>query len=129
MIKDFLLVGMGSFVGGGMRLLISRCLQTRALPRVPWGTFAVNISGCLLMGLLSGLLSGLPAAGRMLSADARLVLITGFCGGFTTFSTFMSESATLWKGDHYLYLVLYIFASLLVGFLALLLGSQLAKLF
>ena len=41
----------------------------------------------------------------------------------------MSESATLWKGDHYLYLVLYIFASLLVGFLALLLGSQLAKLF
>lgn len=125
MIKDFLLVGTGSFVGGGMRLLISRCLQSLALSLFPWGTFAVNISGCLLMGLLSGL----PAAGRMLSADARLVLITGFCGGFTTFSTFMSESATLWKGDHYLYLVLYIFASLLVGFLALLLGSQLAKLF
>ncbi|PTL33082.1 fluoride efflux transporter CrcB [Prevotella sp. oral taxon 376] len=125
MIKDFLLVGMGSFVGGGVRLLVSRWVQSLAVMAFPWGTFAVNILGCLLIGLLSGL----PSAGHLMSANTRLVLTTGFCGGFTTFSTFMNENSALLKDGNHLYLMLYVSASLAAGFLALLLGSQLAKLF
>ena len=85
----------------------------------------MNILGCLLIGLFSGI----PSAGHLMSADARLVLTTGFCGGFTTFSTFMSENSALLKDGNHLYLVLYLLASIIVGFLALLLGNQLAKMF
>lgn len=108
-----------------MRFLVSRWAQSLALLAFPWGTFAVNILVCLLMGLLSGT----PSAGHLMSAGTRLVLTTGFCGRFTTFSTFMNENSALLKDGNYLYLMLYVFASLFVGFLALLLGNQLAKMF
>ncbi len=123
MLKDFLLVGMGSFLGGGLRFVISKIIQSWAIVAFPFGTFAVNIIGCLLIGFFSGLNSG----GGWMSPSTKLVLTTGFCGGFTTFSTFMNESNSLLKDGNMLYLSLYLVASLSIGLLAVILGNQIAK--
>ncbi|WP_306302531.1 fluoride efflux transporter CrcB [Prevotella corporis] len=95
MLKGFLLVGIGSFLGGGLRFLVSRMTAEWVATPFPLATFAVNIIGCLVIGYVSGL-----PLGGWLSADTRLILTTGFCGGFTTFSTFMNENTSLMKnGD------------------------------
>ena len=88
MLRDFFLVGMGSFLGGGSRFIVSKVIQAWAPLSFPLGTFAVNILGCLIIGFLSGL----HWPGGWMSPSMKLVLTTGFCGGFTTFSTFMNES-------------------------------------
>lgn len=123
MMKDLLLVSIGSFFGGGMRFLVSKAIQSAALMPFPLGTFAVNILGCLLIGFLSAL----PMGNGWLSPSGKLLLTTGFCGGFTTFSTFMNESTSLMKDDHLVYLALYLVGSLTVGFLAVLAGHWLGK--
>ncbi|MCI6617638.1 MAG: fluoride efflux transporter CrcB [Prevotella sp.] len=123
MFKEFLLVGCGSFFGGGLRFVVSRLMQAWTLAPYPWGTFTVNVLGCLLIGFLTGL----PAAGQWLSPQTRLFLTTGFCGGFTTFSTFMNENHALLREDHFSVVTLYVLASLLVGFLAVLAGHHAAR--
>lgn len=122
-IKNFLIVGMGSFLGGGMRYLVSRLVSLLASSAFPAGTFAVNIVGCLILGFLSGL----PAA-TTISPQTRLFLTTGFCGGFTTFSTFMNESASLWGESHYLITILYLVGSFALGLLCVWAGHTVAKL-
>ena len=87
----------------------------------PWATFAVNVIGCLLIGLFTGI-----AASAHLPAQWKLVLVTGFCGGFTTFSTFMNENYLLAK-DHLLMLAIYTLASLILGMAALVLGYKIAE--
>ena len=124
MFKDFLLVGTGSFLGGGMRLLVSRLLAAWVPTPFPLGTFTVNVLGCLLIGFFSGQ----PVGSGHLSPAARLLLTTGFCGGFTTFSTFMSEHTALVKDGQYFYLAFYLLGSLALGLVAVLEGHQLAKL-
>lgn len=121
--KDFLLVGIGSFAGGGMRFLVSKALQNCVATPFPLGTFAVNVLGCLLIGIVSGI----PSATGWLSPSTRLVLTTGFCGGFTTFSTMMNENASLVKDDHLPYLALYLVGSLALGFVAVLAGHWIGK--
>lgn len=123
MIRDFFLVGIGSFAGGGLRFLVSRWMQSVALLSLPVGTLAVNVAGCFLIGLLSAL----PFEGRVLSPQAKILLTTGFCGGFTTFSTFIYENHALAREGHYLSLLLYVTVSLALGFAALLAGNHLAK--
>lgn len=123
MFKDFLIVGAGSFFGGGARYLVSRLMQTVAAGLFPWGTFAVNILGCLLIGLFYGL----DAGGQWISPRVRLALTTGFCGGFTTFSTFINEGSLMLKDGNYGLLALYFAGSLLLGFIALAAGYQIAK--
>ena len=123
MLKDFLLVGMGSFLGGGMRFLVSKLIQGCTVLAFPFGTFAVNVLGCLLIGFLSGLNDN----GGWMTPSTKLILTTGFCGGFTTFSTFMNESNSLMKDGNMLYLSIYIIASLALGMLAVIIGNQLAK--
>ena len=134
MIKDFLIVGMGSFLGGGLRLVVSRFVDTRAadmalrlpLPAacaIPAGTLAVNVLGCLAIGFLSGLhpgSSGLPP-------QVRVFLTTGFCGGFTTFSTFISENSAMMREDNFTGIAAYTAASLALGFGALLAGNWAAR--
>lgn len=122
--KDFLLVSLGSFVGGGARFLVSRALQQCVAP-FPLGTLAVNVIGCFVIGLVSSL----PLTAGWLSPSVRLLLTTGFCGGFTTFSTFMNENATLLKEGHGVLLALYVVASLALGFIAVIAGQQTAKIF
>lgn len=123
--KEVILVGIGSFLGGGMRYWVSKMIQSCTLIAFPFGTMTVNILGCFIIGFLSGL--NWNGTGIM-SPSTKLLLTTGFCGGFTTFSTFMNEGASLMKNEHYTYMMLYLFGSLALGLIAVLVGHQLAKL-
>ena len=126
MFKDILLVGIGSFAGGSLRMLVSKYLQLCVAWSFPLGTMVVNVLGCFLIGIVSSL-SGSESS---ISPAVRLLLATGFCGGFTTFSTFMNENVMLMKdGDDFSTSVLYLFASLFLGFVAVLAGRQLALAF
>ena len=124
MIKDFFLVATGSFFGGGLRFLVSRWAQSAAVGGFPFGTLTVNLIGCLALGFLSGL----PFDGRLLTPHAKLLLTTGVCGGFTTFSTFMNEGAALMKAGDYVSFSLYVAGSILLGLFFVVLGHQLARL-
>ena len=86
--KEVLIVSIGSFFGGGMRYWVSKMVQSCTVIAFPFGTMAVNVAGCLIIGFLSGLNW---REGGWMSPSAKLLLTTGFCGGFTTFSTFMNE--------------------------------------
>ena len=127
--KELLLACIGSFFGGGMRYLVGQLHvrltgpETLAYVMFPWGTFAVNIIGCLLIGLFTGI-----AASGHLPAQWKLVLVTGFCGGFTTFSTFMNENYLLGK-DNLMMLAIYTVASLALGMGALVVGYKIASAF
>lgn len=123
MFKDFIIVGLGSFIGGGLRLLVSRGLSAVWVNSFPMGTFAVNVLGCLLIGFFSSL----PATGNWPSPSTRLLLTTGFCGGFTTFSTLMSENASLLREGRPEIMAAYLVLSLVVGLLAVWGGQALAR--
>lgn len=86
----FLVVAAGGLVGAPSRYLLDRAVSTRIESELPWGTFVINVTGSLLLGLLTGLaLAGpLPDLGKAL-------LATGFCGAYTTFSTFTFETVRL----------------------------------
>ena len=123
--KEIVLVSIGSFFGGGMRYWVSKMVQSCSLVGFPFGTMAVNVLGCLIIGFLSGLnWNGIG----LMSPSTKLLLTTGFCGGFTTFSTFMNEGSALMKEEQYVYMMLYLFGSLALGLIAVLIGHQLAKL-
>lgn len=122
--KEVLIVSIGSFFGGGMRYWVSKMVQSCTVIAFPFGTMAVNVAGCLIIGFLSGLNW---REGGWMSPSAKLLLTTGFCGGFTTFSTFMNEGAGLMKEENYVYMMLYLFGSLALGLIAVLAGHYLAK--
>jgi len=84
------------------------------------GTFLVNIIGCFLIGIFSS---------YFLKADnyLKFLLITGFCGGFTTFSTFSAENISLWESGNYFILAGYILLSIVAGFGAVYLGLHLSR--
>jgi len=84
--KIVLLVGFGSFIGGMSRYLVTLFVQNKILSTFPYGTLAVNIIGCFLIGVIYGLSEG----GNM-NPEWRLFLATGIMGGFTTFSSFSNE--------------------------------------
>ena len=121
-----MLVALGGAAGSVARYLLSKAIQDTAATAFPWGTMAVNVAGCLLIGLLYGLASG---DGTRLGADLKLMLTVGFCGGFTTFSTFANESLTLAKTGDALLSAAYIGSSVALGMLAVMAGAQLAKAF
>ena len=121
--KELLLVCIGSFFGGGARYLVGKAVQSWILAAFPWGTMAVNVIGCFLIGLLSGL-----SLGGHISPATKLVLVTGFCGGFTTFSTFMNENLLLGRDVAMLSAVLYTLLSLALGMIAVMIGYQIVKL-
>ena len=117
MLKNILLVALGGAVGSVCRYIIS-CFPHTSFP---WGTFVVNILGSLLIGLLVGW-----ATKGVISDGMKLLLITGFCGGFTTFSTFANESLGMMKTGDVFLAALYIGASIVVGFFAVWLGFHLS---
>lgn len=126
MLKNIMLVALGGAAGSVARYLLSKAVQDTAASAFPWGTMAVNVAGCLLIGLLYGLAA---SDGARLGADMKLMLTVGFCGGFTTFSTFANESLTLAKTGDALLSAAYIGSSVALGVLAVAAGAQLAKAF
>ena len=90
MLRDILLAGCGGFVGAAGRLLVCRWTAGVWHGAFPLGTFIVNVSGCFIIGLLFGLLEH----AKVLTPTQNLLLVTGFCGSFTTFSTFAND---LWQ--------------------------------
>ena len=123
MMKQVLLVFLGGGAGSILRFLISRSLQNQS--GIPYGTFTVNILGSLLIGILIGL----SLRNNLISNNLYLLLATGFCGGFTTFSAFAAENqAFLRAGDLY-HFALYSLGSLIFGFGAVFVGLFLSRLF
>lgn len=118
MYKTLLLVGIGSCVGGVSRFLVSRWVQGMIGYAFPLGTFLVNLLGCFFIGLIYALFE----KGNLINPDLRMLLTVGFCGGFTTFSTFINENFQLFKEENFFYLLFYLGVSVLGGFLALYLG-------
>ncbi|MBO7602498.1 MAG: fluoride efflux transporter CrcB [Bacteroidaceae bacterium] len=118
MIRNIILVAIGGAVGSVCRYLVSKMVASSFL----WGTFTVNILGSLIIGLLVGLVS----KGK-LSPEMKLLLITGFCGGFTTFSTFANESFTMLKAGDALLAALYIGISIKIGIMAVWLGINITE--
>ena len=111
------LVGCGGFVGAALRFLISTRVQQGIGGHFPWGTFSVNIIGCLLIGFISGLLLARP-----LHPSAGLLLVTGVLGGFTTFSSFGLDSLNLISNGRIFSAMLYVCSSVCVGLIAVWLG-------
>lgn len=123
MLKNILLVAAGGALGSVARYMLSGALRGSALSAFPFGTITVNVSGCLILGIVFGLTEDCTAINR----DLRLMMTAGFCGGFTTFSTFMGESVSLMRTDSVLMAAGYIGISVVLGLLAVFLGLQLTK--
>ncbi len=121
--KQFLLVFLGGGIGSLLRYIISRTFNTY-FQHFYLGTFLVNIIGCLIIGLVLGI----SFKSNLLSQNQTLLLTTGFCGGFTTFSTFALENQSLLKSGEILHFSFYTIASIAVGIFAVLLGLWLSKL-
>lgn len=120
--KNLLLVFIGGGFGSVLRFLVGKWLNT-SNDGFPLGTFTVNILGSLLIGLILGY----AAKSDALSQNQTLLLATGFCGGFTTFSTFAYENQEFLKSGDFTSFAFYTIASFVVGFLAVFLGLYLVK--
>ncbi len=122
-LRLLLLIGIGGFIGTVARYL-SQQLVYRFYPATfPAGTLAVNVIGCLLIGIIYSF----SEKGNLLTPEWRLFLTTGLCGGFTTFSTFSYESVQLINDGEYAYVAVYAIASVVLGILATLFGIWITK--
>lgn len=120
-----LLVGAGGFFGAVARYKLGGLVfRTAGEPTLPIGTIVVNLSGCLVIGLLAGMIE----KQHILSMDLRLLLITGFLGGFTTFSAFGFETLYLVKRHEMLLAATNVTVSVVGGLLAVWLGFRLGEL-
>ena len=122
MVKDIIIVGIGSGIGGICRYLIS-LFMNHVGNGFPWGTFTVNVAGCLLTGILWGVTSRF----QNLSPTFSLFLMVGFCGGFTTFSTFSKEGLAMLLTNNYFMFSLYAIGSVVLGIMAVTLGYYTIK--
>ena len=121
--KLVLIVGVGGFLGTVARFL-SQQLVYKLYPVVfPYGTLAVNLTGCFLIGVFYAM----AEKNNLLSPEWRLFLTTGFCGGFTTFSAFTYEGVQMMDNKDYLYLGIYAAVSVATGIAATYLGIWLTK--
>ena len=122
-IRNILAVGAGSFIGGAARYLISLAMKgigkgAQAQFQFPWATLAVNLAGCLMIGLLWGILTRNATE----TTTWGLFLTVGLCGGFTTFSTFSKEALTMLQTGQILAFATYIAISVIAGITLVALG-------
>lgn len=122
--KQLLLVGLGGFIGSVTRFLVSKLNLSWHFLSIPMGTLTVNVVGSFIIGFIIGI----SAKSEIISGDLRLFLMVGFCGGFTTFSSFTSENLMLMQNGQLLTVLLYTAGSILLGFLAVYLGYILTNL-
>ena len=121
-IRNILAVGAGSFIGGVARYLIS--LAMKGIGKgFPWATLAVNLLGCLMIGLLWGTLSRNATE----TTSCGLFLTVGLCGDFTTFSTFSKEALTMLQTGHTWEFASYIALSVITGIALVALGYYIAR--
>ena len=120
--KQLVFVFLGGGFGSVLRYIIGKLLNNTE-NGIPYGTFVANILGSLLIGIVLGL----AAKHDSLSQNQTLLLATGFCGGFTTFSTFAYENHMFLKSGDFTSFAIYTIASFVVGFLAVFFGMYLAK--
>ena len=118
MVRSLLIVGFGGFIGTVFRFLISRYFQVNVSSVFPWGTFIVNIQGCLIIGIIYGI----SEKSGILSSDVRLFLTVGICGGFTTFSTLSNDAFLLLRQEEWFLFAFYTTLSLFFGLLAVYIG-------
>lgn len=121
---NLMILGLGGFLGAISRYLLSTYVQDKfSASNFPYGTLAVNILGCFLLGVLSQ-----AAAERgMIDARTQMFLLVGFLGAFTTFSTFSAESAVLFQSGHGAAGLLNIVGSNLLGVLFVLVGQAVGR--
>jgi CrcB protein len=122
---NILIIGMGGFLGSVMRYLIGGYVQNLSNSiSFPYGTLAVNVTGCFLIGIISQLVD-LQIG---ITAETRLFLMVGVLGGFTTYSTFGNETMTLLQDQRFFLSLIYVGAHLFVGLSAVFLGRMIIKL-
>lgn len=122
--KSLLLVFLGGGIGSTLRFLIGKYLNS-VETGIPYGTFTANILGSLLIGIILGF----AAKNESLSNATILFLATGFCGGFTTFSTFAYENHIFLKTGDFMSFALYAIGSFILGFAAVFFGIWAVKFF
>jgi len=118
-----LIAGLGGFLGTCLRFLTGKFCRAFFVSAFPWGTFTVNIVGSFIIGILFG------AAEKtdLISPSMNVLLITGFCGGFTTFSSFADDMFLLLQQRHWLLFALYVCLSFALGLLMVWLGRSVVK--
>lgn len=118
MLQNIILVGIGSMIGGVSRYLFSDFVKQILPSTFPFGTFIVNMIGCLGIGILSGWL----ASASFFTISHRLLFIIGFCGSFTTFSTFSIDNLNLLVSKAYGTFALNVGLSISIGLLLTFIG-------
>lgn len=121
--RQLLLVGLGGGLGSMARYLFQRWTIHNFLQSFPWGTFGVNVIGCFLIGLFWGI----SFKGFDNNEQWKLLLMTGFCGGFTTFSAFTLDGIGLIREERYAVFFGYLAASVAIGLLATFAGMKLVR--
>jgi CrcB protein len=119
---NLLLVVAGAAVGAPLRYLGDRAIQSRHDTVFPWGTFAVNVIGSLILGAITGAVGAASA-----SPQTQLAVGTGFCGALTTYSTFSYETLRLLEGKARLLAAANVVASILAGLLSAAAGVALSR--
>jgi CrcB protein len=117
-------VGVAGALGAVARYVIDAAVEQRSESDFPWATFAINASGCLAVGFVIGALVDRGRAPQWL----RVSLVMGFCGGYTTFSTFAQETLDLARTSALAIALVSVVANVLVGVLAVLVGTKLGQL-
>lgn len=123
MFKALLIAGIGGGIGSSFRYLTSVLTQKYIQSLFPWATFLVNVIGCLLIGVLIGFFT----KQQVENTELKLLFITGFCGGFTTFSAFALENIKLFQSGNSFIALLYIALSVFLGIFAVWTGMMITK--